>query len=98
SYRICKGVRYRSGSVRMQRVTRDEQHQISSGRLYLTNKRVIYISDRGTKTIRLANVLAIKPFEDGVELQPSTGKALLFLTPGDPEERAILFSRLIQDA
>ncbi|MGE0093754.1 MAG: hypothetical protein AB7M05_20350 [Alphaproteobacteria bacterium] len=97
SFRICKGVYYRAGSYDLERITHDEQRHISSGTLYLTNKRIIYVSEKGTKTIRLSNVLSAVPYSNAIEIQPSSGKPLMFFASDDAEKRSILFSRMLQE-
>ena len=75
SIRICKGVRYRVGSVRVQRITREELTEIDRGRLYLTNKRVIFDGTKKNTTIRLSGLLSFTPFSDGVVLEKASGKS-----------------------
>jgi hypothetical protein len=74
SIRICKGVRYRVGTVRAQRITRDELTEIDRGRLYVTNKRVIFDGAKKNSTIRRSGLLAFTPFADGVVLEKASGK------------------------
>jgi hypothetical protein len=51
--RICKGVSYRIGSARVQRVTSEVLSPIDAGTMYVTNKRVILLGARKTSSIRL---------------------------------------------
>lgn len=75
SIRICKGLRYRVGSVQVQRVTRDDMVEIDRGRLYVTNKRVIFDGAKKNITIRLSALLSFSPYSDGVVLEKASGKA-----------------------
>lgn len=75
SIRICKGVRYRVGSVRVQRITREELTEIDRGRLYVTNKRVIFDGGKKNSTIRLSSLLSFTPCSDGVVLEKASGKS-----------------------
>jgi hypothetical protein len=75
SVRICKGVRYRVGSVRVQRITRDELTPIDQGRLYVTNKRIIFDGAKKNTAIRYSSLIAFEPFGDGVVLEKATGKS-----------------------
>lgn len=75
SIRICKGLRYRVGSVQVQRITRDEMVEIDRGRLYVTNKRVIFDGAKKNTTIRLSALLSFSPYSDGVALEKASGKA-----------------------
>lgn len=73
SIRICKGVRYRIGSVHVQRITRDEMTEIDRGTLYLTNKRIILDGQRRNMTVRLSGLIAFTPYTDGVVLEKASG-------------------------
>lgn len=75
SIKICKGVRYRVGSVRVERITREELTEIDRGRLYLTNKRVIFDGSKKNSTVRLSSLLSFTPFSDGVVLEKASGKS-----------------------
>lgn len=85
SIRIMKGLRYRVGSVRVQRITRDELTEIDRGTVYLTNKRVIFDGAKKNTTLRLSALLSFTPFNDGVVLEKSTGKPPHLLLQGDVE-------------
>jgi hypothetical protein len=85
SIRICKGLRYRVGSVRVQRITREELTEVDRGRLYLTNKRVIFDGGKKNTAIRLSALLSFTPFADGVVLEKSSGRAPHLLLTGDVE-------------
>jgi len=85
SIRICKGLRYRVGSVRVQRITREELIEVDRGRLYLTNKRVIFDGGKKNTSIRLSALLSFTPFADGVVLEKSSGRSPHLLLNGDVE-------------
>lgn len=89
--KIMKGVYYRVGSARVQRVTRDVLRQIDSGTLYVTSKRIIFDGSRKNTTIRLSNVLSIMPYSDGVEIEKTSGRNPIFMV-GDPEWLTVLLS------
>lgn len=42
SIRICKGVRYRVGSITPRRITKEELTHIDDGTVYITSKRIIF--------------------------------------------------------
>jgi len=54
---IVKGVRYRVGSYKPQRVTREELTQIDVGEFYLTNKRVVFDGAHRNTAIRYSSLL-----------------------------------------
>lgn len=85
SIRICKGLRYRVGSVKVQRITREELTEVDRGRVYLTNKRVIFDGGKQNKTIRLSSLLSFTPFSDGVILEKASGRPPHLVLHGDVE-------------
>jgi tellurite resistance protein len=85
SIRICKGLRYRIGSVQVQRITREELVEVDRGTLYLTNKRVIFDGARKNTAIRLSALLAFTPCTDGVILEKASGKSPHLVLSGDTE-------------
>ena len=80
--KLAKGVYYRAGSLGVQRVSEDVWQTIDSGQLYLTNKRLIFMGEKGNKTIRINKILDINPYSNGVDIQKETGKSP-FLEFGD---------------
>lgn len=73
--KIAKGLYYRMGSFSAQRVTEDVWQTIDSGQLYLTNKRLIFMGEKGNKTIQLSKVLDVTPYSNGVDIQKESGKS-----------------------
>lgn len=95
--RICKGVSYRIGSARVQRITSEVLTPVDSGRLYVTDKRIILLGERQTKTIRLNKIVSFTPYKDGVELFKETGKSIIIKINTDMELFNLLLSRLLRD-
>lgn len=95
--KIMKGVYYRVGSTQTHRVTRDVLRHIDSGMLYVTNKRVIFDGTRKNNAIRLANVLSVIPYSDGVEVEKTSGRNPIF-TVGDAEWLTILLTSRLAHA
>jgi hypothetical protein len=73
--KIMKGVYYRIGSIGGQRVSEDNWQMIDSGVLYLTNKRLIFMGQKGNKTIPINKILDFKPFKNGIDIQKDSGKS-----------------------
>jgi hypothetical protein len=94
--KIMKGLYYRAGSVRVERVTRDILRQVDSGVLYVTNKRVIFDGARKNTTIRLSSILSITPYADAVEIEKTSGRNPFFTTSDAEWLTILLSSRLAQ--
>lgn len=79
SYRVCKGVTYRTGQ-RRGRPIEETYVEKTKGLLYITNKRVIFVSDKNAFDKRLHNLTSIIPYSNAVQLQFSS-KTYTVLVP-----------------
>jgi hypothetical protein len=96
SIKIMKGVYYRTGSIGVQRVTSQELVHIDSGKVYLTNKRIIFIGVRKSSNIRYEKILDLTPYSDGIEIIKDTGKPPIITMENEKAELFILIlGRLI---
>lgn len=95
--RICKGVSYRIGSVRAQRITSEVLAPVDAGRLYVTDKRIVLLGARKSTTIRLNKVVSFTPYSDGIELFKETGKSIIIKIDTDMELFNLLLSRVMMD-
>lgn len=73
--KIAKGLYWRAGDLGVQTVSDDTLTLIDSGQLFLTNKRIIFIGRKNTKTINHTKVLDFTPFNNGVEILKDAGKS-----------------------
>jgi hypothetical protein len=73
--KIMKGVYYRIGSIGGERVSEDSWQMIDRGVLYLTNKRIIFIGQRGDKNIPINKILDFKPYKNGIDIQKDSGES-----------------------
>jgi hypothetical protein len=97
SIRICKGLRYRVGSVSTSRVTRDELTEIDRGTIYVTNKRLIFSGTKKNTTMRLSTILSFEPYSDGLLLEKTSGKPVrLVFIGGDTELFHLILSGALE--
>jgi len=73
--KIAKGVYWRAGDLGFQAVSDDTLTLIDTGRLYLTNKRIIFIGYKNTKNIKHTKILDFTPYKNGVEILKDAGKS-----------------------
>lgn len=73
--KLAKGVYYRLGSLGVQRTTEDVWQTIDTGQMYLSNKRLIFMGTKGSKTIQINKIFDIKPYRNGVDIQKDSGKS-----------------------
>lgn len=95
-FKICKGVYLRAGSIAPSRITEGYLKLIDSGKLYFTNKRLIFMGEHGNKLIPYSKIFSFTPFADGIEIDKETGKKP-FLKSEDPELMGIYLARLLKD-
>ena len=96
--RICKGVSYRIGSARVQRVTSEVLSPIDAGTMYVTNKRVILLGARKTSSIRLNKIVSYTPYSNGIEIFKDTGKSMTVTFDTDMDIFNLLFSRILRES
>ena len=75
SIKIVKGLRYHIGSVTPSRITNDELIKIDSGRLIITNKRLIFNGRMKNVNVGFGKILSITPYSDAVEIIKDSGKS-----------------------
>ena len=85
------------GSASFRKITSEVLTPIDSGRLYVTDKRVILRGEHKTSTARLNKIVSFKPYTDGVELFKESGKSILIKIDTDMELFNLLLSRLLRD-
>ena len=92
--KIMKGVYYRAGAFKGQRIKEDVLQEIDRGTLYVTNKRVIFLGDRKNKTFTYRSILGFVPYSDAIEIERTSGKNPVFVLD-DPEWASVLFASLL---
>jgi hypothetical protein len=95
--RIMKGVYYRFGSVGIQRSTSEELQLIDSGRIFVTNKRIIFLGNKKSTNIPLNKILSINPYSDGVGIEKSSGRSPIITVSTDADLLVMILSRVIND-
>lgn len=94
SLRVCKGMSYRIGASRGVPIRQDVIEK-NDGCLNITNKRIIFMAEKGAFDKSITKLSAIEPFEDGIALQFSTQK-YTFMANDGPYIYQII-SRIIND-
>jgi len=98
SVKVFKGFYIRSGSYRVGRETQDVLAKIDSGDLYVTNKRVIFLGAHKNVTIRVANILSVTQYSDGIEVEKGSGKNPFFLFSDNVVFLAKILQRVMNEA
>lgn len=71
SFRVCKGVTYRTGQRRGTPVE-ESYTEKNKGLLYITNKRIIFVSDKNAFDKKLKSLTAVTPYSNAVQFQFSS--------------------------
>lgn len=66
SIRIAKGVYYRFGATKGQKVSRDVQENLGTGPFVLTNKHIYYKANNQAKRMRLEKIISTDIYGDGI--------------------------------
>ena len=77
SFRVAKGVTLRTGSAGGQIVNNTQMVIDSTGRLIITNQRIIYASNKQNLECDLDKLLSYQVYSDGVQINPRRGKSWL---------------------
>jgi len=92
--KIVKGVKLNLGSLKAKPIKEDVLKKIHGGSFYLTNKRILLVSQKGTKNIRLNKILNIKIYSDGIDIIKDAGKPA-FLKMEDVKIFYMILNRLL---
>lgn len=89
------GMRYRSGTIRTQRITQNIMQRLDFGILYFTNRRLLFNGSQGSTEISLGNIIGATFYRDGMLVERGAGKDQTFLFSGDIEAIQIIFDTLM---
>ena len=72
-------------------------NRTAQGKLYLTNKRLIYRADNQEKTIPLADILNFQPYSDGVAILRSQSRHVILAIEIKADVFAMLLGRILSN-
>ena len=80
TFRIVKGVNYRTGSFKGHPVEHSYMDQAGTGSLYITNKHIIFHSSLRSVKIPYKKIIGLNPYQDGMGVQQdgANAKRLVF--------------------
>lgn len=74
SFRICKGVTYRTGSFKGHPVERSHIDKIGVGSMVVTNKHFFFHCPTATVKIPYTKLIGVTPYSDGIEVHKEEAK------------------------
>ncbi len=69
SFRVMKGVRYRTGQFKGRPVEHRYMDNVGVGSLYVTNKNIIFQASTASVKVPFRKMIGISPYSDGMEVQ-----------------------------
>ena len=96
SIRIMKGVRYRVGSIRVERQTEDYEHTFGVGTLCLTDRRLLWSGPNKSLSYLHSSIIDLTGFSNAIEVRRTSGKPMRFYFLDDPAP-AIISQRLLRN-
>ncbi len=96
--KIAKGVYWRAGSLGVNRISEDVWRKIDSGRLFLTNKRIIFMGSKRNKVIRLNTILDFTAYRNGVDIQKASGKSPFLEFSADTGVFSLILGKVIDES
>lgn len=80
SFRVMKGVTYRTGGFKGHPVEHSYMDQAGIGSLYITNKNIIFHSSERSTKIPYKKIIGLNPYQDGMGVQQdgANAKKLIF--------------------
>ena len=79
SLRIMKGVSYRVGAFKGNRIETPTFAAKGTGDLYITSGAVCFVSSVAGYTVAHKRISAVEQYSDGISIEPSSGKNQIFL-------------------
>jgi hypothetical protein len=100
SFRIAKGVYYRVGGFKGERIVDTFKEVTDSGTLYITNKRVVFVGAKKNVTYQLNKVVNFTKYPDALQFQKENeSKPRYFLIKDQDaiDEIGLILSQIVSD-
>jgi len=85
SVRLMKGLRWRVGSISVERVTQDVLTPVDTVEAYFTNRKVFLRGARKNTSVPLSKLAHFTVFSDGIQLEKHAGKDIYLIGSADWE-------------
>lgn len=96
--RIAEGSYRRMGDLGVQRASEDLMARVDSGRVYVTNKRLVFQGARGDEPLRIGAISDFTAYRNGVELDRASAPSLFLRFDRDVDLFAMILGRVVRDA
>lgn len=75
SFRVMKGVTYHTGGTRIQPIEHTYMDNKGCGKLYITNKNLVFQGDTAAVKISYTKLIGVTPYSDGIEVHRDEANA-----------------------
>ncbi len=96
--KTAQGSYWRVGDLGVQRVSEDVMARVDAGRVYVTNKRLIFQGARGDQPLRIAAISDFTAYRNGVEIDRASAPSLFLRFERDVDLFAMILGRVVRDA
>lgn len=96
--KIVKGVYYRAGNLGVKAHSEEELAFIDSGKLYITNKRLLFVGSKQNKPVYLKNIIDFKVYDNGLEISKDTGKSPFYKMASNTDLAGAFLARCLKDS
>lgn len=93
--RIARGIYWSAGSLGVERVSEDYLKLMDTGLLYITNKRLLFMGQKGNKQLPYYRILSYEPFSNGLTLQKDSGPTPFLEIESQVDFATILLDRML---
>ncbi len=98
STRSFFGVRYRTGSYDIERITEDQMTKIDVGEVVFTDTRVIFSGAYKNFNIRYTKIIEVNEWNNAVQISRDSGGDVYFTFQGEVHVANLILRRLVQEA
>lgn len=95
--KIANGLYWRTGSLGVKAVKEDVWKHLDSGKLFVTNKRILFMGDSRNKMIRLNRILDFDAYANGVEIQKDRGRTPFLEFDSQVDIFCMILGRVLSD-
>lgn len=96
--KIAKGIYYRVGKMGLNVHSTQEMTKIDTGKVYITNKRLIFAGGLKNTSIPFSKIINLQPYKDGIEIIKDSGKSPLLAFSNDVDIFTATLTRAISDS
>jgi len=96
-YRIAKGLYLRMGTLNFYPQTEEKLVPLDSGTVFITNKKILFVGNKGSRKIDLRRIIDFKPYRDGIQIIKDAGRSPFLKLDTDIELLVVLLNRLLSE-